>query len=90
MSNMFSKQKVDTDPVKIDQLLTRGVTEVIDREQLKKALLSGKQLRVKLGFDPTGAKIHIGRAIVLRKLREFQKLGHPLHYNQLRNSSMKH
>jgi tyrosyl-tRNA synthetase len=73
---MFSKQKVDTDPVKIDQLLTRGVTEVIDREQLKKALLSGKQLRVKLGFDPTGAKIHIGRAIVLRKLREFQKLGH--------------
>ena len=73
---MFSKSKIDTDPVKIDQLLTRGVTEVIDREQLKKALLSGKQLRVKLGFDPTGAKIHIGRAIVLRKLREFQKLGH--------------
>lgn len=65
-----------TDERKIDQLLTRGVTEVIDREHLKKALLSGKQLRVKLGFDPTGSKIHIGRAIVLRKLREFQELGH--------------
>lgn len=65
-----------TDERKIDQVLTRGVTEVIDREHLKKALLSGKQLRVKLGFDPTGSKIHIGRAIVLRKLREFQNLGH--------------
>ena len=67
---------INTDERKIDQLLTRGVTEVIDREHLKKALLSGKQLRVKLGFDPTGSKIHIGRAIVLRKLREFQDLGH--------------
>lgn len=73
---MFSSAKIDTDPVKIDQLLTRGVTEIIDREHLRKQLLSGKQLRVKLGFDPTGAKIHIGRAIVLRKLRAFQDLGH--------------
>lgn len=73
---MFSQNKIDTNPAKIDQLLTRGVTEVIDREELRKQLLSGKQLRVKLGFDPTGAKIHIGRAIVLRKLRDFQNLGH--------------
>lgn len=68
--------KVITDERRVEELLTRGVTEVIDREHLKKALLSGKQLRVKLGFDPTGSNIHIGRAIVLRKLREFQKLGH--------------
>jgi tyrosyl-tRNA synthetase len=73
---MFTKPKIDNDPAKIDRLLTRGVTEVIDREQLRAKLLSGKQLRVKLGFDPTGSKIHIGRAIVLRKLREFQDLGH--------------
>ena len=73
---MFSKQKIDTDPAKVERLLTRGVTEVINREHLRAALLSGKQLRVKLGFDPTGAKIHIGRAIILRKLREFQDLGH--------------
>lgn len=73
---MFGKIKTDTNPEKIERLLTRGVSEVIDREHLKKQLLSGKQLRVKLGFDPTGAKIHIGRAIVLRKLREFQDLGH--------------
>lgn len=67
---------INTDERKIEELLTRGVTEIIDRDHLKKALLSGKQLRVKLGFDPTGSQIHIGRAIVLRKLREFQKLGH--------------
>ena len=73
---MFGKPKIDTDPVKIDHLLTRGVADVIDREHLRAALLSGKQLRVKLGFDPTGSKIHIGRAIILRKLREFQYLGH--------------
>ncbi len=48
------------------------------RENLEKKLKSGKKLRIKLGFDPTGDKIHIGRAIVLRKLREFQKLGHQI------------
>ncbi len=70
------KSKIDTNPEKIERLLTRGVAEVIDREHLRKQLLSGKQLRVKLGFDPTGGNIHIGRAIALRKLREFQNLGH--------------
>jgi tyrosyl-tRNA synthetase len=73
---MFGKPKINTDLAKIDRLLSRGVAEVIDRESLKKKLTSGKQLRVKLGFDPTGARIHIGRAIILRKLREFQDLGH--------------
>lgn len=60
----------------LDQLLKRGVTEVVDLKHLEKALKSGKKLRVKLGFDPTGDKIHIGRAIILRKLRDFQRLGH--------------
>jgi len=68
--------KINTDQAKINELLTRGVTEVIERGELEKALLSGKKLRVKLGFDPTGDNIHIGRAIVLRKLRDFQRLGH--------------
>ena len=39
-------------------------------------LRSGRELRVKLGFDPTGPKIHLGRAVILRKLRAFQELGH--------------
>lgn len=69
-------EKVITDEKKIDELLMRGVEDIIVREELKALLLSGRQLRVKLGIDPTGARIHIGRAIPLRKLREFQKLGH--------------
>lgn len=68
--------KVIVDEAKINELLTRGVEDIIVKDELKAALMSGKQLRVKLGVDPTGGKIHIGRAVPLRKLREFQKLGH--------------
>lgn len=68
--------KIITDEKKIDELLTRGVEDIIVKEELKSALMSGKQLRIKLGVDPTGGKIHIGRAVPLRKLREFQRLGH--------------
>ncbi len=68
--------KVITDEKKIDEILNRGVEDIIVKEELKRLLLSGKQLRIKLGVDPTGPKIHLGRAIPLRKLREFQKLGH--------------
>ena len=73
-----SKLKVTTDETKIKSLLTRGVEEIFVRESLEAKLKSGKRLRVKLGFDPTGSKIHIGRAIVMRKLREFQDLGHTI------------
>jgi len=75
---MFSKQstKVVTDKERINEILTRGVEDVFVKENLEKRLLSGKQLRIKLGFDPTGSKIHIGRAIVLRKLKTFQDMGH--------------
>ncbi|MCF7843967.1 tyrosine--tRNA ligase [Candidatus Gracilibacteria bacterium] len=68
--------KIITDEKKIDELLSRGVEDIIVKEDLKKDLMSGKQLRIKLGIDPTGVKIHIGRAVPLRKLREFQRLGH--------------
>lgn len=68
--------KVITDEKRIDEILTRGVEDIIVKEELKALLLSGKQLRIKLGVDPTSAKIHLGRSIPLRKLREFQKLGH--------------
>lgn len=60
----------------IDELLTRGTEEVIDGEHLKKRLLKGEQLRVKLGIDPTSPSIHLGRAVLLWKLRQFQDLGH--------------
>ncbi len=68
--------KINTDEKKIDELLTRGVSEVIQGENLKKRLLSGEKLRIKLGIDPTSANLHLGRSIPLLKLRDFQELGH--------------
>ncbi len=67
---------VITDEKRIDELLSRGVEEVIDKAELKKALMSGKQLRIKLGTDPTSPNLHLGRAIQILKLRDFQELGH--------------
>jgi len=70
--------KVSTDERAIDELLTRGVAEVIVKEKLKEKLLSGRRLRIKLGIDPTSPDLHIGRAIPLLKLRDFQQLGHQI------------
>jgi tyrosyl-tRNA synthetase len=58
----------------IEELLTRGVTEVIVKNDLEKALRGNKKLRIKLGIDPTGPRLHIGRAITLWKLRELQDM----------------
>lgn len=62
----------------IEQLLTRGVEEVVDADNLKKKLTKGKVLRVKLGIDPTSKNIHLGRSIPLLKLKDFQELGHKI------------
>lgn len=70
--------KINTDPEKIKELLSRGVEEIHVRESLEKKLQSGKPLRVKFGTDPTGAKLHVGRMSVIWKLREFQDLGHTI------------
>lgn len=72
------KPKVIIDENKIDELLTRGVEEIVDKENLIKKLKSGKQLRIKLGIDPTSPNIHIGRSIPLLKLMDFQNLGHQI------------
>jgi len=66
------------DQEKITSLLSRNVEDVIEKKHLEVALRSGMKLRVKHGIDPTGANIHIGRAVVLWKLREFQDLGHAI------------
>lgn len=61
----------------IDHLLTRGVDTIYpNREALEKVLRSGKKLRLYQGFDPTGTQLHIGHAVAMRKLREWQDLGH--------------
>jgi tyrosyl-tRNA synthetase len=70
--------KKDSDKKRVERLLRRGVERIIGREELEEKLLSGNKLRIKHGIDPTGAKIHIGRAVVLWKLKEFQDLGHKI------------
>jgi len=60
----------------IDELLTRGVAEVIVETELRQRLAEGVPLRLKQGFDPTKPDMHIGHAVGLRKLRQFQELGH--------------
>jgi tyrosyl-tRNA synthetase len=57
-------------------LLRRGVAEVIVESELLKLLESGKSLRLKQGFDPSCPDIHLGHVVGLRKLSQFQKLGH--------------
>lgn len=70
--------KIIIDNQKIQELLNRGTVEVIERDSLKNKLLSGRQLRIKLGIDPTGAQLHIGHAVPLLKLKQFQDLGHQI------------
>lgn len=57
-------------------LLGRGVEGIYSLEELRKKLASGRTLRIKLGMDPTAPDIHLGHSVVLRKLRQFQDLGH--------------
>ena len=66
------------DKSKIEELLTRGVEEIIDKKNLEAKLLDGKKLRVKLGIDPTSPNIHLGRSVPLLKLKDFQDLGHQI------------
>jgi len=62
------------------QLLKRGTVEIFSEaelsEKLTEAAETGRQLRIKLGLDPTSADIHLGHTVVLRKMRQFQDLGH--------------
>ncbi len=60
----------------INHLLRRGVAEIIVEEEMVKLLRSGKKLRLKEGFDPSFPDIHLGHMVALRKLRQFQELGH--------------
>jgi tyrosyl-tRNA synthetase len=62
---------------KIKKLLEEGgVEEIIGRKELEKKLQSGKKLTIKFGADPTRPDLHLGHAVALRKMREFQDLGH--------------
>src|SRR4051812_11650053 len=62
------------------RLITRGATHVEKQDELRKKLErsreTGKPLRIKYGIDPTGFDVHLGHTVPLRKLRQFQELGH--------------
>lgn len=68
--------KIIIDEQKIKQILENGVSEVIEKESLENKLKSGKILRIKLGADPSRPDLHLGHSVVLKKLKEFQDLGH--------------
>jgi tyrosyl-tRNA synthetase len=65
-------------------LLTRGVVDVISREELaeklKKSLATGVPLKVKAGFDPTAPDLHLGHTVLIQKLKHFQDLGHDVKF----------
>ncbi len=67
---------INIDQKNLNEIMERGVEEVIDKESLVKKLSSGKPLRIKFGIDPTGTDIHLGHSVAMRKLAQFQKLGH--------------
>lgn len=81
-----SPEKFKTDPetlIKVREeleILSRGTAEIISKEELIKKLVksktSGKPLKIKLGIDPTAPHVHLGFAVVLRKMRQFQDMGH--------------
>lgn len=62
----------------LTDILTRGIHDITVRKKLESKLASGKKLRIKHGVDPTTNDLHLGYAVVYRKLRAFQKLGHTI------------
>ncbi len=67
---------IDTNPQKIEAVLTRGVSEVLPNKNTLAKLMTEKKIRLYLGIDPTGAFLHLGHAVGLRKLQQFAKMGH--------------
>lgn len=58
------------------RIISKGVEEIINIDDLRRKLSTGRQLVVKLGLDPSAPDIHLGHTVVLRKMRQFQDLGH--------------
>src|SRR3989338_1116070 len=61
---------------KVLEQIKRGVAELFTETDLKKKLARGKPLRIKVGFDPTVADLHLGHTVLMQKMRQFQDLGH--------------
>lgn len=63
---------------KIEEILNRGVEEIFPSKEFVKQKISKEKIRIYLGVDPTGPTLHLGHIIPLRRLAEFQKLGHQI------------
>ena len=74
------KRKYSKETLEQFETLKRGVEEILPEQplldKLEKALPTGKPLKIKAGFDPTAPDLHLGHTVLLRKLRQFQDLGH--------------
>jgi len=70
--------KINNDKAAVEAVLTRGVQEVVVDKEIRKKLLSGKQLRIKHGVDPTSKDLTLGHAVIYEKLRQFQEMGHKI------------
>ncbi|MFC1598216.1 tyrosine--tRNA ligase [Patescibacteria group bacterium] len=66
------------DTALVKEIMTRGVTDVIPADLFEKKLRTGERMRIYLGVDPTGPDIHLGHAVILRKLAQLQELGHEI------------
>ena len=58
------------------QIIKQGIDEIIGEKELIAKLKKGKKLNIKVGFDPTAPDLHLGHTVILRKMRQFQDLGH--------------
>jgi len=68
--------KINNDPEKVNQTLSRGLEEVIGLDYLKEKMLRGEKIKLYFGIDPTSTNIHIGHVVPLLKLKDFMDLGH--------------
>jgi tyrosyl-tRNA synthetase len=62
--------------MEIEEILTRGVAQVLPAKDSLATLMSKKKITLYLGIDPTGNQLHLGHAVVLRKLNQFAQAGH--------------
>ena len=80
MTELEIKQEVERQ----FNVLSRGCEEIINegefKKKLEKSITENKPLRVKLGIDPSGTELHLGHAVPLRKLKQFQDLGHQVFF----------
>ncbi|UZE93391.1 MAG: tyrosine--tRNA ligase [Candidatus Nealsonbacteria bacterium] len=69
---------INSNPKKIEEVLSKGVSQILPGKKGLKSLMRKRKIKLYLGIDPTSPNIHLGNAVCLRKLKEFQNLGHEI------------